>query len=172
MSASLLNKKIYHPHYSDVIMSRVVSQITSLMMVYSTVYSGAVQRKYQSSALLAFVQGIHRSPVNSPHKGPVTQKIIPFDDVIMIIRIPIDETVVTPAEVPEQIRHLYTDSRIRCSEMSYLVCIMNVSLCTIWDNVCGLIRITHLYSYDNLSSTRASAAPNSPHVPQGHGQGQ
>ena len=32
---------------------------------------------------LAFVREIHRAPVNSPHKGPVTRKIIPFDDVIM-----------------------------------------------------------------------------------------
>ena len=27
--------------------------------------------------------GIHRSPVSSPHKGPVTRKMFPFDDVIM-----------------------------------------------------------------------------------------
>ena len=30
------------------------------------------------------MRGIHRRPVNSPHKGPVTRKMIPFDDVIMI----------------------------------------------------------------------------------------
>ena len=52
-------------------------------IVYSTVYSGEDQRKHQSSASLAFVRGIHRSPVNSPHKGPVTRKMCPFDDVIM-----------------------------------------------------------------------------------------
>ena len=46
-------------------------------------YSGADQRKYQSSTSLAFVRGIHRWPVNSPHKGPVTRKMFPFDDVIM-----------------------------------------------------------------------------------------
>ena len=51
--------------------------------VYSTVYSGADQRKHQSSASLTFVQGIHRWPVNSPHKGPVTRKMFSFDDVIM-----------------------------------------------------------------------------------------
>ena len=59
------------------------SQITSLTIVYSTVYSGADQRQHQRSASLAFVWGIHRWPVNSPHKGPVTQKMLPFDDVIM-----------------------------------------------------------------------------------------
>ena len=64
-------------------MGAMASQITSLTIVYSTVYSGADQRKHQSSASLAFVQGIHRWPVTSPHKGPVTQKMFQFDDVIM-----------------------------------------------------------------------------------------
>ena len=64
-------------------MSLVASQITSLMIVYSTVYSDADQIKHQSSASLAFVRGIHRGPVNSPHKGPLTRKMFPFDDVIM-----------------------------------------------------------------------------------------
>ena len=64
-------------------MSAMASQITSLTIVYSSVYSGADQRKDQSSASLAFVRGIHRQPVNSLHKGPVTQKMFPFDDVIM-----------------------------------------------------------------------------------------
>ena len=44
---------------------------------------GADQRKNQSSASLAFVRGIQRSPVNSPLKGPVTRKKFPFGDVIM-----------------------------------------------------------------------------------------
>ena len=71
------------PHYNDVIMSPIVSQITSLAIVYSTVYSVADQRRHQSSAPQAFVTVIHRGPVNSPHKGPVTRKMFPFDDVIM-----------------------------------------------------------------------------------------
>ena len=70
-------------NYKDVIMGAIASQITSLTNVYSIVYSEADQRKYQSSASLAFVQGIHRGPVNSPHKWPVTWKMFPFDDVIM-----------------------------------------------------------------------------------------
>ena len=70
-------------HYDDVIMSVIASQITSLTIVYSTVYPGADQSKHQSSASLAFVWGIHRGPVNSPHKWPVTRKMFPFDDVIM-----------------------------------------------------------------------------------------
>ena len=64
-------------------MNAMASQITDVTIVYSTVYSGADQRKHQSSESLAFVRGIHRRPVNSPHKGLVTLKMFPFDDVIM-----------------------------------------------------------------------------------------
>ena len=74
----------YRFHYSDVIMSTMASQIASLMIVDSTVYSGADQRKHQSSASVAFVRGIHRWPVNSPHKWPVTRKMFPLDDIIML----------------------------------------------------------------------------------------
>ena len=61
-------------HYCDVIMGAMASQIPSITIVYSTVHSGAS---------LAYVRGIHRWPVNSPHKWPVTRKMFPFDDVIM-----------------------------------------------------------------------------------------
>ena len=64
-------------HYDNVLMGTIASQITSLMVVYWTVYSDTDQRKHQGSASLAFVGG------NSPHKGPVTRKMFPFDDVIM-----------------------------------------------------------------------------------------
>ena len=70
-------------HYGDVIMGKIASQITSLTIVYSTVYVDADQRKHQSFASLAFVRGIHQGPVNCPHKRPVTRKMFPFDDVIM-----------------------------------------------------------------------------------------
>ena len=62
----------------------ITSQITILMLVYSTVYSDPDQRKHQRSASLAFARGIHRSPVNSPHKWPVTWIMFSFDDVIMM----------------------------------------------------------------------------------------
>ena len=71
-------------HYSNFIMSAMASQITGVSIVYSTVCSGADQRKHQRSATPAFVSGIHRWLVNLPHKGPVTRKIFPFDYVIMI----------------------------------------------------------------------------------------
>ena len=65
----------------------MASQLTSLRIVYSTNYSGADQRKHQSSSSLAFVRGIHRWPVNYPHKGPVTRQIFPSDNVIMCTKI-------------------------------------------------------------------------------------
>ena len=71
-------------HYNDITMGAMASQITSLAIVYPTVHSGTDQRKCQSPTLLAFVKGIHRWPANSPHKSPVTRKMFPFDDVIMI----------------------------------------------------------------------------------------
>ena len=70
-------------HYNDVIMSAIASQITSVTIFTRPSIQGADQRKHQSSASLAFVRGIHRWPVNSPHKGPVPRKMFPFDDVIM-----------------------------------------------------------------------------------------
>ena len=63
-------------------MGAMASQITSLTIVYSTIYWGADKKKHQSSASLAFVWGIHRGPVNSPHKWPVTRKMFPFDDAV------------------------------------------------------------------------------------------
>ena len=61
----------------------MASQITSLTIVYSTVYSGADQRKRQSSVSFDFVREIPRWPVIFPHKGPVTRKMFPLDEVIM-----------------------------------------------------------------------------------------
>ena len=50
--------KCLHWHYGDVIKVAIASQITSLTIVYSIVYSDADQRKHQSAASLAFVRGI------------------------------------------------------------------------------------------------------------------
>ena len=88
---AVINNKLYksskqkYNHYGDVTMTAMSSQITSPTIVYSTVYSDADQRKHHSSASLAFEWGIHRGPVNSPHKWPVTRKMSPFDDVIMTL---------------------------------------------------------------------------------------
>ena len=68
-------------HHNDNIM--ITSQITGILIVCSTICSGEDQNIHQSSASLTFVRGIHRWPVDSPHKGPVMWKMFPFDDVIM-----------------------------------------------------------------------------------------
>ena len=64
--AQILHIILSWEQYSDVIMSAIASQITSLMIVYSTGCSGPNQRKHQSSASLDFVRGIHRWPMNFP----------------------------------------------------------------------------------------------------------
>ena len=76
-------------------MGAIASQITSLTIVYSIVYHDADQRKHQSSASLAFVRGIHREPVNSPHKWPVTRKMFPFGDIIMVMNCPVYQQIIT-----------------------------------------------------------------------------
>ena len=73
----------YVHHYSDVIMGTMASQITGVSRFSSTVCSWTDQRKHQSSASLSSVRGIHRWPMDSSHKGPVTQKMFPVDNVSM-----------------------------------------------------------------------------------------
>ena len=83
-STRLARRSIFSfAHYNDIVMGMMASQITSLTIVYATIYSGTDQRKHQSFAPLAFVRGIQWWPVNSLHKWPVTRKMFPFDDVIM-----------------------------------------------------------------------------------------
>ena len=65
---------IWMKHYNDVIMTTIASRITSLTIVYSTVYSDADQRKHQSSASLAFVWGIHRDRWIPHTKGQLRGK--------------------------------------------------------------------------------------------------
>ena len=75
-------------------MSGRASQITRVSTVCSSVCSGADQRKHQRPASLAFVRRIHRWPVDSRHKGPVTRKMFPFDDVATYSLLIRDVTVV------------------------------------------------------------------------------
>ena len=63
-------------------MSMMASQISGVLIVCSTVCSGADQRKHQISTSLAFLSGIQQWLVDSPHKGPLAWKMFPFDDVI------------------------------------------------------------------------------------------
>ena len=68
-------------------MTTIASQITSLTVVYSTVYSDADQRKSSKLRVTGLCVGNSPGLVNSPHKGPVTRKMLPFDNVIMIMMI-------------------------------------------------------------------------------------
>ena len=61
-------------------MGSIASQITSLTIVYSAVYSGVDERKHQSCASLAFVWGIHRE---FPAQMASYAENVPFDDVNM-----------------------------------------------------------------------------------------
>ena len=63
-------------------MGAMASQITSLTTVYSPIYQTQIKENMKAPSL-AFVRGIHRGPVNSPHKWPVTRKMFHFDASIM-----------------------------------------------------------------------------------------
>ena len=112
-------------HYSDVIMTMMASKITSLTIVYSTVYSGADLRKHRSSVSLAFVRGFHPWPVNSPHKWPTKRNMFPFDDVIMAIapaaKILTQFSRSIPASVPERLNEITdTETIIRFPQYKWL----------------------------------------------------
>ena len=122
-------------HYNDVIMSAMASQITGVSVVCPTVGSVADHRKHQSSASLAFVQGIHRWPVNSPHKRPVTRKMFPFDDVIMNCHIyPIWAG--TSNYTPQYLRNIIT-----CSYPWYLLLAQKSSYVCIWKETASSVKI-------------------------------
>ena len=70
-------------HYSDVTMRLMTSSINIVSSICSTICFGGHQRKHQKSASLVFMRGIHRWPVDSPHKGPITRKMFRFDDVLV-----------------------------------------------------------------------------------------
>ena len=89
--AKIINHMNKHQwwHYTDVIMGAIASPITSLTIVYSTVYSDADQREHQSSASLAFVRGIHRGRHHGIHKRlwATTSKHLTFNDKCINVKI-------------------------------------------------------------------------------------
>ena len=115
-------------------MGTIASQITSLTIVHPNVYSGADQRKHQSSASLAFVRRIHRWPVNSPYKWPVTRKMFPFDDVVMhTVRsryIAVIFLHITHERHPHQIwpKFYYCNCCAACTIISYITAIYRESI--------------------------------------------
>ena len=66
--------------YNDAILTATVSQINSLVIVYSTVYSGADLKKTSKLSVTALC--VDNSPVTGefPAQRPVTRKIFPFND--------------------------------------------------------------------------------------------
>ena len=70
-------------HYSDVTTSLMASQNTSNSTVHSTICLSQHKKKHQRVRYWPFVMGIHRWPVDSPHKGPVMWKVFPLCDIIM-----------------------------------------------------------------------------------------
>ena len=71
---------IVHTHYSDVIMSVMASQISSLTIVYSSVIQVQI-KEYIKAPRHCLLFG--EFTVDRGHKGPVTRKMFPFDDVII-----------------------------------------------------------------------------------------
>ena len=80
---SVIRALVSESHYSDVVMGSMASQITSLAIDYSSVYSKI--KETSKLRVTGICAGNSPGPVNSPHKWPVTQKMFPFDDVIMHI---------------------------------------------------------------------------------------
>ena len=123
-------------------MGTMASQITSLVNVYSTVYSVADQRKHQISASLAFVRRIHRGPVNSPHKWTVTRKMFPFDDVIMAMHNFVTEMCtaidllqnICNAPFPYPTMHNFVTEMCPCGNISVTkCCIVGYMSNALWD---------------------------------------
>ena len=71
-------------HYSDVIMCAMASQITSVSIVTQLFVQVQIKENIKAPRHWPLWRGINRWPVNSPHKGPVTRKMFPLNDVIMI----------------------------------------------------------------------------------------
>ena len=64
----------------------MASEITTLTIVYLTIIEAQINENIKAPRYWPFVRGIHRGPMNSPHKGPVVRKMFPFDDVRLTIK--------------------------------------------------------------------------------------
>ena len=92
---------------------------------HSIVYPDADKRKHQSYALLASLQGIHRSPVNSPHKWPVTRKMFPFDGVIMLT---VRYTGNDFSRCTVSAKHTFVDNIVQVQNLEYLNIFANINI--------------------------------------------
>ena len=69
---------------------------------------------------LAVVRGIHRWPVNSPHKWSVTRKMFPFDDVITDICLIISDEICRVSSLWSTTDMLLSNSLSNCTTIKYL----------------------------------------------------
>ena len=69
-------------HYSDVIKWRLKSPASRLFA--QPFVQAHRSKKHRSSVSLAFARGFHRWPVDSHHKKPITWKMLPFDEAILV----------------------------------------------------------------------------------------
>ena len=74
-------------HYNDVIMTTMASQITSPHGCLLNRLFRHRSKKTSKLRITGLCVGNSPGPVNSPHKGLVTRKMFPFDDIIMICEV-------------------------------------------------------------------------------------
>ena len=152
-----------NPHYSDVIMSTMVSQITGVSIVYWTVCSGTEKKKHQSSASLAFVGGIHRWPGNYPHNGPLTRKMFHLmtsschKGSMILKAFPYHDTINVQARktfdklISNQKRDMLTNQEFTC----FLLFFFQIKLYALWDHeICYKLHEIHPFGYDVTKCNR------------------
>ena len=126
------NLALTNCHPGDVMVRAIAAQITGLTIVYSTVYSGAQKRKYQSPVSLAFVTEIHRWPVNFPHKGPVTPKIFylmtsPWECIILVVSLWTFSRMCSALVPPCDLRCSRKKGSCRHSQLRNVLCLKNAA---------------------------------------------
>ena len=118
------------PHYSDVIMGAMASKITIPTIAYSAVYQAQIKENIKAS--LAFVRAIHRWPMNSPHKWPVTRKMFPFDHIIRCTQHPIN--------TPQTLRCYYVKIKLFKADLFLLYRSFNVFIILPWESSLNLTK--------------------------------
>ena len=80
---SFTHRGIHRWHYNGVIMGAMASKITTRDSLLNRIFRRRSKKAWKHR-VTGLCGGIHRWPVNSTHTWPVTRKMLPFDDVIMI----------------------------------------------------------------------------------------
>ena len=82
VAQNAFKKGVHLTHVFTKLMSSITSQFTGKSTVCSTICLGEHGGKHQSPRYWPCASGIHQWPMGSPHKGPVTRKAFPYDDVL------------------------------------------------------------------------------------------